>query len=66
MICCSQLVAVAFEVGEATLDAAFNVAGAATFDVAMVFEVAAAVAVEVVVDLPRHGALPNFLAVTRK
>ena len=48
---------------------AVDFAGAATFDVAAVFElaVAAAVAFEAVVevDLPRHGALPNFLVIIR-
>ena len=53
--------------GAATFDAAFEFAGAATFDVAVVFEVAVAVVFEAVVevDLPRHGALPNFLAIIR-
>ena len=53
------------DVGAATFDAVFEFAGAVTFDVAAVFEVAAAVAFDVAVDLPRHGALPNFLVIIR-
>ena len=56
---------VVFDGGAATLDAVFDLAGAATFDVAAVFEVAAAVAFDVAVDVPRHGALPNFLVIIR-
>ena len=53
--------------GAATFDAVFDVAGAATFEVEAVFElvVAAAVAFDVAVDLPRHGALPDFLVIIR-
>ncbi|MGS0742054.1 hypothetical protein ACVBEF_09505, partial [Glaciimonas sp. GG7] len=53
-----------FEVaGAATVDVAvaFDLAGAATFDVAVAFEVA----VEVAVDLPRHVTTPNFSAARR-
>ena len=66
----------AFEfAGAATFDAVLDLAGAATLDVAVVFELAAAVVFElaaavvfeavVEVDLPRHGALPNFLVIIR-
>ena len=58
-------VEVVFDVGVATLDAVFEFAGAATFDVAVAFEVAAAVVFEAAVDVPRHGALPNFLVIIR-
>ena len=49
----------------AVFEAVVDLAGAATFDVAAVFEVAAAVVFEAAVDLPRHGALPNFLVIIR-
>ena len=49
--------AAVFDVGVATFDAVLDLAGAATFDVAAVFEVA--------VDVPRHGALPDFLVIIR-
>ena len=57
--------AAVFDVGAATLDAVFEFAGAATFDVAVVFEVVVAAVFEVAVDLPRHGALPDFLVIIR-